>query len=314
MIDDLLREARPAVAAPDPVVVLRARRAVLRRALAGRRRRRSLRLVTAVAATVTAVGMVGLIGGERTGATAEAATVLATAADAMDMAAAPAAGQYLYRRNVERYWDFGPSASDPTVEDRSPRAEPLKIETWVPADPSEPMVQRTTDPDRKLPQTERVAWAVVAQSSNDAYPIYRDQPSDAKAMLQALRDVVRRAGDDLDSNDDAVIWGRAFTLLADPQAPDAVRAETLRALALLPSVRVVDATARIGEQTGVAIGTGGKYGVEYVFDPRSGAFLGVIGHPAHGPNWVGPHEPMWTLQFEKRVVDSLPELPDSLSD
>ena len=305
MIDELLREARPEVARPDPVVTLRARRALLRKALARRTRRRyAVRAAIALGAAATILTATVVGQGPDHGASAAAAAVLERSADALDAQRAPLRGQYRYCTAHELSWDYGPSAADPAKEDTRPRTSPLVIETWVPADPAKPLIQRTTEPDAD------VTWAVVDQDDSANDPIYRDRPTGA-AMLEALRDLARRSGSDF-PDDTSAIWSAAFWLLSDPQTPDAVNAEVLRAVAQVDGVKVVDTTAQIDGKVGVGLGTGEKYGVEFVFDPNSGAFLGMVGHPARTKDWVGPDEPTWTTTLESRIVDSAPRPPEDL--
>ena len=139
--------------------------------------------------------------------------------------------------------------------------------------------------------------------------MYRDRPTGA-AMLEAMRELARTSGSDT-SDDVAAVWSAGFWLLSDPQAPDAVRAEVLRAVALVDGVRVVDRHAQIGGTAGVALGIDEKYSVEFAFDPVDGTFLGMIGHPERSKNWVGPDEPRWT-RLRSRIVDSAPRPPARL--
>ncbi|MGY2873381.1 hypothetical protein ACVW00_000571 [Marmoricola sp. URHA0025 HA25] len=305
MIDELLREARPDVAAPDPIVVLRARRALLRKALARRTRRRyAVRVVIATSAAALIVAATVVSQTPEHGASAAAATILERSADRLEASRPPLPGQYLYRKDVTLSWDYGPSPSDPSVEDTRPRTSPVTVETWVPTDPTKALIQRTIDSDLK------VTWAVVSQDTNGNYPIYRAEPRGA-AMLQAMRDLVRREGSQ--SNDHtADLWTAAFWLLSDPQTPDVVAAEVLRTIATVEGVRVVDRSADIAGKAGVALGIDSEHGPDFVFDPADGAFLGIRTHPARTKSWVGPDEPVQTLSFESGVVDSAPRPPERL--
>lgn len=300
MIDELLREMRPDTSPPDPLVTLRARRALLRKTLAKRARRRyAVRAVVGVAAAASVLGVVGVVNlrGDGSGATA-AAAILNRSATALDSAPAGGPGQYVYRKEIVTSWDYGPSASDPAKENTTPRVSD-GIETWIPQDSARPLVQRTTDPQGG------VTFAIVDQDETDARELYQQDPKDPTAMLKALRELTRKSGSE-DPNDNGVVWGTAFSLVADPLTPDDIRAGVLRALALMDGVKVVDENAGIGGTTGVALGYDEKYAPQMIFDPADGAFLGVRGYPAHNPNWVGPDKPVWTLVFETRIVDSAP--------
>jgi hypothetical protein len=305
MIDELLREARPEVAPPDPVVTVRARRALLRKALARRTHRRyAVRAAIGLGAAATIVAATVVAQSPDHGASAAAATILERSAARLDAARPPLPGQYLYRKNVTLSWDFGPSPSDPQKEDTQPRTSPVTVETWVPTDPAKEVIQRTIDPDSKI------SWAVVSQSTNDSYPIYRAQPH-GTAMLDAMRDLVRRGGSGT-SDDVANLWTAAFWLLSDPQTPDDIAAEVLRAIATVEGVRVVDRSADIEGKVGVALGIDSEHALDFVFDQADGAFLGIRTHPARTKSWVGPDEPVQTLSFESRVVDSAPRPPARL--
>jgi hypothetical protein len=306
MIDELLREARPNPAPPDPVVVLRARRAVLRNAVGARvRRRYATRVAVVITAAASALVVLGLVQTPEHGASPAAAAILEKSADALDAAPRPLPGQYVYRTAHDLFWDYGPSADDPAKEDTSARTSPVRIETWVPIDPTRPLIQRTTDP------VSGVTWAVVDQDDNPAWPLYRNPPRGPRAMLQALRDLVRRIGSQ-DPDDNGAIWSSASSLLWDPQTPEAIKADILRALTQMDGVVVADRHARIGDRVGVALRYQEKYPLDFVFDPADGSLIGVRGHPERGPDWVGPDEPTWTTTYESRVVDSAPRPPRHL--
>lgn len=305
MIDELLREMRPEVAPPDSTVTLRARRALLRKALLRRTHRRfAVRAVIATSAAAAIVAATVVSQTPEHGASAAAAAILERSADKLDAARPPLPGQYVYRKDVSLSWDFGPSPSDPYAEDTRPRTSPMTVETWVPTDPSKAVIQRTTDPNSE------VTWAVVSQDTNDNYPIYRDQPRGA-AMLDAMRDLVHRGGSATDDDVDN-LWTAALWLLSDPQTPDDVSAEVLRAIATVDGVRVVDRHADINGKDGVALGIDSEDGLDFVFDPASDAFLGIRTHPAPTRSWVGPDEPVSTISFESGIVDSAPRPPKSL--
>ena len=141
----------------------------------------------------------------------------------------------------------------------------------MPTDPGKPLIQRTDD------HINPISWAVVDQTANTNYPIYRDRPK-GLAMLEAMRDLARTSGGEY-SDDVAPVWDAAYWLLSDPQTPDDVKAEVLRAVARVDGVKVVDPHAQISGRAGVALGIDEKYSVEFAFDPADGTFLGMIGHP-----------------------------------
>ena len=308
MTDELtiLREMRPETTPPDSLVTLRARRALLRQALAKRTRRRyAVRAAAGVAATAAVLGVVGIVNpnGGSTGATAAAATILDRSATAID---ATAEGPYEYRRSITSSWEFGPSATDPSKEETAPFVD-NGVETWIPADTNKPVIQRTTAADGT------VTFAVVDQDDTDAAGLYRQNPTEPADMLKALRELVRKSTlgllpSDVDPNDNSDVWGTAFSLVADPRTSDDIRANVLRALALMDGVQVVDKNAEIAGKTGVALGLGGD-SLQLLFDRESGAFLGVRSYPEPGETWVGPDRPRWTLIFESKIVDSAPQPP-----
>ena len=309
MIDELalLREMRPETTPPDSLVTLRARRALLRHALAKRTRRRyAVRTLVGVAATAAVLGVVGIVNpnGGSTGATAAAAAILDRSATAID---ATTDGPYEYRRSIASSWEFGPSSADPAKEETAPFVDD-QVETWIPADSDKPIIQRTTAADRT------VTFAVVDQDDTDAADLYRQNPTEPADMLKALRELVRKSTQgllpsDVDPNNNSDVWGTAFSLVADPRTSDDIRANVLRALALMDGVQVVDKNSEIAGKTGVALGLGGD-SLQLLFDRDSDAFLGIRGYPEHGPDWVGPSEPVWTLVFETRIVDSAPQPPE----
>lgn len=308
MTDELtiLREMRPETTPPDSLVTLRARRALLRQALTKRiRRRYAVRTLVGVAATAAVLGIVGIVNpnGREGGATAAAAAILKHSAATMD---ASTEGPYEYRRSISNSWEFGPSATDPAKEETAPFVDD-GVETWIPADTNKPVIQRTTAADGT------VTFAVVDQDFTDAADLYRQNPAEPADMLKALRELVRKSTvgllpSDVDPQNNSDVWGAAFSLLWDPCTSDDVRANVLRALALMDGVQIVDKNAEIAGKTGAALGFGGD-SLQLIFDRESDAFLGMRNYPERGPDWVGPSEPVWTLVSESKIVNSAPQPP-----
>lgn len=153
-------------------------------------------------------------------------------------------------------------------------------------------------------------WRVAC---TDAADLYRQNPAAPADMLKALRELVRKSTvgllpSDVDPQNNSDVWGTAFSLLWDPCTSDDVRANVLRALALMDGVQVVDKNAEIAGKTGAALGFGGD-SLQLIFDRESDAFLGMRNYPERGPDWVGPSEPVWTLVSESKIVNSAPQPP-----
>lgn len=302
MIDQLVREARPEIAPPDPTTVLRARRALLRRAAAGRVRRRRLRIAIAIsAATAMTAVVIGVVQTPDHGASPAAAALLEQSATQLETAAAPA-GSYTYRHLIQMGWAYGPSASDPARASTEPWVND-SVETWVPTDPGEPLVQRTTEDDGTR------TFAVVPQQDNEAYSLIRANRAPAQ-LLDALREYAHRIGNEGDDG----TWGSAAQLLIEPYVPDDLRADVLRALARLDGVTTVEGQVEIGGRTGIALRYPEKYPLDLVFDPADGSFLGVRGAMEPDDDWIGPDRPFWVSYLETKTVDSLPRLPARLRD
>jgi hypothetical protein len=152
MIDELtaLRQARPEMMPADPVVVLRARRALLRRALVGRTRRRyAVRALVSAAAVAVVLGVVGVVDlGDDRRVNAAAAAVLDRAAHVAlndpDPVAGP--GQYLRTTLVEQSWvDSTDEAGKPIVGRDGKLAVTQERRTrhiWVPHDPGQDWIVR----------------------------------------------------------------------------------------------------------------------------------------------------------------------------
>lgn len=281
MIDELtlVRATRPHVPTPDPVTVIRARRALLRRALSGRRRR-TLRLAVAgtAAAMVVAVGIITPWGGG-------ASPAIAAQITAAHLAEHPEAGpdQYLRIKRVERLWGFGAKAA----------VEPWTLEYWVPGDGSGEWVERSGEPGN-----------LDTNSFDDWGPkLYVDHADDIAGLLGELRAyaIENEEGDGLHG-----IWTVAFWIANDPVAPESFKTQVMKAISTLNGVRLADPHFASPGLSGQAITIDEPFNVWFVVDPASGAFRGLVGHPEKDQTWVGPEAPMWTLVFETEVVDDRP--------
>ncbi|MET0520604.1 MAG: hypothetical protein ABW156_01330 [Jiangellaceae bacterium] len=282
MIDELslLREIRPDAPTPDPVTVIRARRALLRRALSGRRRR-MLRLVvvgTAAAAMLVVVGIITPWGGG-------ARPAIAAQLTAAHLAEHPEAGpdQYLHIKRVQRLWGYG----KPAV------VEPWTLEYWVPGDGSSDWVERSGEPGN-----------LETNSFHDWGPrLYVEHAEDIPGLLGELRAYASQneAGKGLHG-----IWTVAFWIVNDPVAPESFKTQVMKAISTLDGVRLADPHFASPGLSGRAIAIDEPFSVWFVVDPVSGAFRGLVGHPEKDQTWVGPEAPMWTLVFETTTVDNRP--------
>lgn len=301
MIDQLVRDLRPETTEPDPITVLRARRALLRGAISGRiRRRRGVRIAVALTAAAATAVVIGVVQTPEHGATPAAAVLRQSANQLETRPAAVSTGTY--RRLIQMGWEYGPSAADPSRGSTEPWVDD-SVETWIPDRPDEPLVQRTTDENGKK------TWAVVAQQDSEAYPLLRTDRAPGP-LLDALREYAHRIGND----GDAGVWGSAAMLMIDPQLPDDLRADILRALAGLDGVTVLDGQVEIDGRSGTALRYPEKHPLDLVFDPADDAFLGVRGNPERDKDWVGPGEPYWLAYFETDTDASPPPLPRHLRD
>lgn len=266
---DLLERVRADVEI-DPTALLRARRRLLRRAVAPavRRRRTARRMVTAaaVAAALAALAVVALPGPQ--GAEPAAAAVLSRAARLAAVEDAPAPGQWLYVR-LETTRGGGTAAST-SLQER-----------WVPGDDSR---------------------AQVFLDGGDRWTRPVDRPAiytDAGASAADLYAWLTRDNGDLRGDDAA--FERAAEVMFDSTAPPAFKARLLEAIALISDVRVVDEGRTLHGRPVVAVGRedmGGE--TRFLFDSRTGKLLGVEG--------VAPvPSAHYTTLFASRVVDRLPD-------
>src|SRR5690349_15820184 len=138
MIDELevIRQMRPEAHEPQPIVVRRARRAVLRTALAPRRSRRTGRIAAVVVASAAALAVAfGALTPGGGGAPARA-----TALAAEHLAAHPEVGadEYLHIKRVERTWGNGGAGV----------VNPWTLEYWIPGDRTSDWIERSGDPGK----------------------------------------------------------------------------------------------------------------------------------------------------------------------
>lgn len=290
MIDEMtaLRDLRPEVTEPDQLTVLRARRTVLRTALARRRRRRVGRI--AIAGLVTAAATALVVGVVGPGSNQPAvATQLASA----HLALHPEVGrdEYLHIRRVERMFGYGPKV----------KVQPFTLEYWIPGDRTSAWTERSGMPG-DLEDNTFDEWGPR---------LYVDHADDPAALLDQLRDYAEkgqllpdeepRALDPLEA-----VWTAAFWIVNDPVAPESFKTEVMNAVAGLPGVRVADADFTSPGLSGRALTRGERYPVWFVVDPQTGAFRGLVGHPEKDRTWVGPDGPMWTTTFETSVAAEAP--------
>lgn len=265
---DLLTRMRAEVQ-PDPAALLRARRRLLRHALAPALRRRRRRVVLAVggvaAAGVLAAGALFVAPGPQ-GPEPAAAAVLERAAAVAHGEPTPRPGQYVYVRETHTEHEGG-------------RATTSVQEFWVPGDLRGDEVFLDSDGSRYVDPV-------------DAPAIWTDPSAGHDELLAWLE----RPNGDL--RGDAAAWERMGETLADAAAPEPFKAALLDAATGIDGVRVVDRSVDFHGHDAVVIGRDGEaLRTEFVFDRVSGAYLGMIG------NGVG----IWTTTLTAtRVVDSLP--------
>lgn len=282
MIDELtlVREQRPDVTGPDQLTVTRARRALLHRALEGRRRRRR-RVIGAglvAAATLVVAGIVSPWGGTSTPAAAAALTMA-------HLSEHPEVGadQYLHIRRVERTWGYGTAGE----------MNPWMLEYWIPGDGSSEWVERSGEPgDRET------------NSFDDWGPdLYVNHSESTDGLLAELRDYAedKEAGTGLRG-----LWTVAFWIALDPVAPEAFKDDVVRAVSSLDGVEIADPSFSSPGLDGRALAMGGPTDFWFVVDPVSGEFRGLVGHPEKDKTWVGPEDPMWTIVFDDDVVNDKP--------
>ena len=304
MNDDLtmLRDARPPTTDPDPLVLLRARRSLIRTTLSrSRTRRYRVRVLAGITAAAVALVVVGIApwDGQGGGASAAATTVLNRSAATIADLPAPGPGQYAYTRSVQDEWYRGPADKAPGSP-ATARREKRIHEAWVPADPQERWTLRITEAGSyaSLP-----GGPVQTSTESRRRPaFYAEVPPDAEQMLDALR----RLGASGDLRGDDAALERATDILFDDLASPRLQAATVRAMTLIDGVHVVDADADLGDRRGVAIARDGDL-TQLVFDPRTGAYLGARG--VRTPtDWTGPDGAKYINRvIERTIVDSSPK-------
>ena len=289
MIDELtvVREQRPDTRAPDHLTVTRARRALLNRAMEGRRRRR--RRVIAVGLVAAATLVLGGVVSPWSGTSTPAAAAALTTAHLSEHPEV-GADQYLHIRRVERTWGYGEAGE----------VDGWMLEYWVPGDGSSEWIERSGEPgDRET------------RSFNEWGPdLYVNHAQDPEGLLVQLSDYALAHGE---SDDLRGLWTVAFWIVLDPVAPESFKTEVVRAVTSLDGVKVADSSFATPGLSGRALTMGGLTDVWFVVDPLSGAFRGLAGHPEKDETWVGPEEPMWTIVNEAEVVDGAPRCVPLLS-
>jgi hypothetical protein len=266
---DLLERVRADVEI-DPAALRRARRRMLRQAVAPavRRRRAARRVVSvvAVAAAVAALAVLVLPGPQ--GAEPAAAAVLSRAARVAAAEDVAAPGQWLHVR-------VATTRPGDDIEVRH-----YVQERWVPGGSSGLMIFRDGE-DRWTEPVDRPA-------------IY----TDADASVEDLYSWLSRDNGDL--RGDEAAFERAGEVMFDSSAPAAFKSHLLEAMALIEGVHVVTEQARFHGHDAVVIGRTDEFSeTRFVFDSGTGALLGVES--------VSETDSLsYSTLFTTNVVDRLP--------
>lgn len=232
---------------PDPAALRRARRHLLRHAIApqGRRRRTRRALVGAASAVVTAVGLVvgtTLPGGD--GAEAAAVAVLERAASVADDTPVSAT-QWLHVTSTGTRWYDG-------------RASRSVQESWIPGDPER-------------------AVRIRIEGLVDLRPL--DLPaiaSDPDADTEDVYAWLMRDSGDLRGADAA--FERAGETLADDTMPGSFKARLFDAITRIDGTRVVEERVDFAGHSAVLIGRAeGSWETQLAFDAATGEFVGFQG-------------------------------------
>lgn len=229
---------------PDQASLIRARRRLLRHALApvSRRRRQARRMAILVACVVVAVGAVLTTAGPH-GAESAAATVLKQAAALEEATALPGHDGYRFVRVETTRW-------------RSEDASTTVDEYWLPADPAHEMVTRWEGGE-----------VVVGPSRQPA--IYT-APS---LTVDDVLDWLDRPTGDLRGTEAA--YERAGAAMVDPAAPPAFKALMFQAISRLQGVKVLEGSADFHGRTATVLGLDEPQHVQFAFDHETGEFLGI---------------------------------------
>jgi hypothetical protein len=173
------------------------------------------------------------------------------------------------------------------------------VQEWIPADPRDAWMQRIEDarpPQIWNEQAREYHPGVPAPTTvsrgrcGDYYPVPGQDPCDRPGLWQeptaafvaglpsdpgALLDRLRAdaAGNGTDAGQETLVF--AAQALDRGLLPAHARATVYRALALLPSLRILESTRVLDGRTGVAVGLQARGAwVEIVVDPSTGAYIG----------------------------------------
>lgn len=253
-----------------PSALLRARRRMLRQAVAPavRRRRAARRLVSVVAVAVVVAALAVLVLPGPQGAEPAAAAVLSRAARVAAAEDVAAPGQWLHVR----------------VETTRP-GEGIEVrhylqERWVPGGSS---------------------GLMIFLDAGDRWTRPLDRPAiytDADASVEDLYAWLSRDNGDL--RGDEAAFERAGEVMFDSSVPAAFKSRLLEAIAMIEGVHVVTEQARFHGHDAVVIGRSDEFSeTRFVFDSRTGALLGVEGIS-------GTATLSYRTLFSSKVVDRLP--------
>jgi len=253
----------------DPAALLRARRRLLRHAVAPAvlRRRTARRVVSVVTAAAAVAALAVLVLPGPQGAEPAAAAVLSRAARVAAAEQVPGPGEWLHVR------------LQTTRAPGNVRTSYLQ-ERWVPGGP--------TGDEIFLDADERWTSAVERPA------IY----SDTDISVDDLYAWLRRDNGDLRGDDAA--FERAAEVLSDSGVPAPFKARLLEAIVRIDGVHVVARGARFHGHDAVVVGREeGDYETRFVFDDETGILLGFEG--------VGsPASMNYSTLVTSRVVDRLP--------
>ncbi|MEU0532624.1 CU044_5270 family protein [Amycolatopsis tolypomycina] len=141
----------------------------------------------------------------------------------------------------------------------------------------------------------------------DSPAFYAALPRDPAALYAKLQQLTKGRG-----STPSVMFHFGIEILRAGQMPAQLRAQWYRALAKIPGIKVLAASANLDGRTGVALGLDDRHAIrQLIIDPGTGAFLGertIAGAEPEQP-WLKPGTELGASAITTAVVGRLGEVP-----
>ncbi|WP_410586491.1 CU044_5270 family protein [Amycolatopsis sp. lyj-23] len=141
----------------------------------------------------------------------------------------------------------------------------------------------------------------------DSPAFYAALPQDPAALYAKLQQLTKARG-----STPSVMFHFGMEILRAGQMPAKLRAQWYRAMAKIPGIEVLAASANLDGRTGVALGLDDRHEIrQLIIDPATGGFIGerTIAGPEPDEPWLKPGTELGASAIRTAVAGRLGEIP-----